>query len=244
MITNKLLRIGINLVLLLHIFAIFLIVFTAKSSWQQTKIGSNDLGGVAHLQYFATFGDRTFEYVYDHSDDLNPEKHLYTTSIGHLECQDKTIFEIPEVEFDKTGETIDIPINRSQLVIPVSYSQKRNLIYITIGLSMLMVLYSFFIFYQFKRFIKSVAGKDPFTNGNIKLLYSVGILVIIVPVLRYITESIEFRWIEKVYDFPGYSINSDISFQFYLFGLGLLILGITEVLRQGIMIKKEHELTI
>lgn len=241
---KRLLQFGINLVLLCHILFIVLIVQVTKSTWRQVKEGSFDLTGIESTTYRTTFGNRTFEYVYDQGDDQNPEKHLYTTSVGHLECKDKTIFEIPNVVFDKTGETFDIPINRLPLVIPVNHSQKRNLIYLAVGISMLMVLYSFFIFYQFKRFIKSVEGKDPFTNGNIKILYSVGILVIIVPVLRYITESIELNWIKKLYEFPGYSISSDISFHFYLFGLGILILGITEVLRQGILIKKEHELTI
>jgi hypothetical protein len=75
-------------------------------------------------------------------------------------------------------------------------------------------------------------------------LYSIGILVIIVPILKFVIESVELSWIEKLYDFPGYSIGSDISFQVSLFGLGILILGITEIFRQGILIKKEHELTI
>ena len=64
------------------------------------------------------------------------------------------------------------------------------------------------------------------------------------PVLQYIVESIELSWIRNHYSFSGYSINSDISFQFYLLGLGILILTITEVLRQGISLNKEHELTI
>lgn len=241
---KKLLQFGINLVLLCHILFIVLIVRVANDTWRQVKEGSFDLTGVESTTYWTTFGNRTFEYIYDQSDDQNPEKHLYTTSVGHLESNDNNIFEIPNVAFDKTGETIDIPINRSPLVLPVNYSQKRNLIYLATGISMLMILYSFFIFYQLRRFIKSVAGKNPFTDNNIRILNSIGILVIIVPVLRYIIESIEFRWIEKLYEFPGYSISSDISFQFYLFGLGILLLGITEVLRQGILMKKENELTI
>jgi hypothetical protein len=244
--TNQILRFGINAVLVLHIFAIFLNVWVAKNSWQQTKIGSNDLKGVVSLKYTATFGSRTFEHIYDESDDRNPEKHLYTTSIGHLQRtdKDKPIVEIPNVTFYKTGVSVDIPINRSALTVPVSHSQKRNLVYLSISISMLMILYSFFIFFQLRRIIKSLTSKDPFNDKNIGILYSIGILVIIVPILKYVIESMELSWIEKLYDFPGYSISSDISFQVSLFGLGILILGITEIFRQGILIKKEHELTI
>jgi hypothetical protein len=244
--TNQILRFGINAVLVLHIFAILLNVRYAKKSWQQTKIGSNDLKGVVSLKYTATFGSRTFEYIYDQSDDQNPEKNLYTTSIGHLQLidEDKTIVEIPNVTFRKTGVSVDIPINRSALTLPVSHSQKRNLVYLSISISMLMILYSFFIFFQLRRIIKSLTSKDPFNDKNIGILYSIGILVIIVPILKFVIESVELSWIEKLYDFPGYSIGSDISFQVSLFGLGILILGITEIFRQGILIKKEHELTI
>lgn len=244
--TNQILRFGINAVLVLHIFAIFLNIRVAKNSWQQTKIGLNDLKGVVNLQYSATFGSRTFEYVYDQSDDQNPEKHLYTTSVGHLQLndEDKPIVEIPNVTFGAKAASVEVLIKRVALTVPVSHSQKRNLVYLTISISMLMIMYSFFIFFQLRRVIKSLTSTDPFSDKNIGILYSIGILVIIVPILKYAIEYIELSWIEKLYDFPGYSISSDISFQVSLFGLGILILGITEIFRQGILIKKEHELTI
>jgi hypothetical protein len=246
MITNQVLRFGINLILLLHIFAILFTVRSAKSSWQQTKIGSNDLKGVFSLEYNATFGSRTFQYIHNQKDDRNPEKHLYTTSIAHLQLsdEDKATVEIPNVTYSKTGLSTYIPIKRLALTLPVSDTQKRNLVYLTVGISILMILYSFFIFLQLRRLIKSVISKDPFNDKNIRILYSIGILVIVVPLLKYAIESMELRWISKLYDFPGYSISSDISFQVSIFGVGILILGIAEIFRQGILIKKEHELTI
>ena len=244
----KALKIGINVILIFHLIMILVVIKFANSAWNQTQIDSEkDLIGVEELYYYVKFGisDRSFEYIYEFSDKSNPEKQLYTTGIAHLEPQDSNIkIEIHNVTNKKSGMNINIPVNRLPLIIPVNNSQKKYFIFLATAFFTLIIMYSFAIFYQLKRFIKSVVSKKPFIIKNIRILFSIGILVIIFPVLQYVAESIELSWIRNQYSFSGYSINSDISFQFYLLGLGILILAITEVLRQGISLNKEHELTI
>lgn len=245
----KALKIGINLILIFHLIMVLVVIKFANSAWNQTKIDSEkDLIGVEKLYYAVKFGiiDRSFEYIYESSDNSNPEKQLYTTGIAHLEPLDNnnTKIEIHNVTNKKSGMNINIPVNRLPLIIPVNHSQKKYFIFLATVFFTLIIMYSFVIFYQLKRFMKSVVSKKPFIIENIRILFSIGILVIMFPVLQYIVESIELSWIRNQYSFSGYSIHSDISFQFYLLGLGILILAITEVLRQGISLNKEHELTI
>lgn len=245
----KALHIGINLILFLHIIMILVFIRGSYSSWRQIEIGSEDLIGATELYYGTRFGGfikRSFEYVYEESDSLNPEKHLYTSSVGHLEQIDKTNvkIEVQNVAIAQSGVNMAIPVNRLPLILPVNHSQKKYFVYLVTVLSTLFILYSFTIFFLLKRFVKSVISKNPFTRENLKLLFSIGILVIVVPVLHYIIEYVELNWILKNYSFANYAIISDISFQFYLFGLGLLILAIAAVWRQGIGLKKENELTI
>ncbi len=244
----KALQIGISIILIFHIITVLLVIRGAKSALNQTKIGSEDLIGVGELHYFVNLGiiDKTFEYVYYLENNEPIERHLYTTKVAHLKPNDihKAGFDLSIVTNEESSVTIDVPINRLPLIVPVNISQKSIFIYSASISSILFIMYSFLIFYLLIRFIKSLINGNPFTRNNIRFLFSIGILVIAFPVLQYIIESLELSWIKNQFSYTGYSIYSDISFQYYLFGLGILILTITEVLRQSISIKKEHELTI
>lgn len=244
----KALQIGISIILIFHLITVLLVIRAANSALNQSKIGPVDLIGVEKLYYVVNLGviDKTFEYVYDQGNNEPTERHLYTTKVAHLEPNDKNKvnFDLVIVPNKKSSVAIDVPITRLPLIVPVNISQKNKFIYSASIRSILFIMYSFLIFYQLKRFIKSLVNGNPFTRNNIRLLFSIGILVIAFPVLQYIVESLELSWIKNQFSYKGYSIYSDISFQYYLFGLGILILTITEVLRQSISIKKEHELTI
>lgn len=245
----SLLQIGINVILFFHIIMVLVIFWGARSSWYQTEIDSKDLIGATKTYYGTTFGGiikRSFEYVYEQSDSLNPERHLYSTDIAHLESRDKTNnhIKLTNVENKISDKHIDVPLNCLPLTVPVNHAQKKALIYFVIGISVLIMMYSFLIFYQLRRFVKSVLSHKAFIRQNIHILYSIGVLVVVVPVMKYIIETLELKWIENHFNFPNYSIQSDISFHFSLLGLGFLIISVAEVVRQGVKMKNEHQLTI
>ena len=240
----SLLQFFVKTVLILHLLFLLFIFSILRGAWKRTDINSEDLTGATNLYYCVNLGymDRGFEFVYNKDQNENGQ-HFYRTGIGYLEIIDKSS-EFVESQVLVQSKSINVSFAKLPLVVPVSSSQKKNLVYLASVYSVSMVFYSLIIFFQLGKYIRSLIKRNSITKSNLNLLYTIGILVILLPLIKYALQHFEISWIRNNFNFEGYFIISNYSFQFYLFGIGILILAITETLRQSIKMKKELELTV
>ncbi len=240
----SLLQFFIKIILIGHIVSLLLLIWFLKVSWMQLNINPEDLKGAVNLYSVTNLGylDIGFEFVYNKGKYENGQL-LYSTGIGYLEKTNKSAG-ILESSVSYQNEEVDVSFTRLPLVIPVSSVQRRNLILLASAYSILMIFYSMLIFFLLWKYIKSLIVGNSLSKSNLNHLYTAGILVIIIPLIKYALQYFEISWIRSNFNFDEYSIISNYSFQISLLGLGILIIAITETLRQGIKIKKEHELTI
>jgi len=240
----SLIQFFIKLILIGHLLFLLILIWFLKSAWTKSNINPKDLKGAVYLYDNTSLGysDIGFEFIYD-GDEKGNGQFLYSTGIGYLEKTDKSVG-IVESSVIYQKEKLDVTFTKLPLVIPVSSVQRRNLIYLSSAYSILMVIYSLLIFFLVWKYIKSLIAGNSLSKSNLSHLYLAGILVFIIPLIKYTIQYFEISWIRSNFNFGEYSIISNYSFQISLVGLGILIVAITETLRQGIKIKKEHELTI
>lgn len=240
----KILSWGIRAIVGLHLVFFLIAVKTIRSTWIQSNKSSNELTGAIKMYYGTGFGyiDKGFEFVYDH---LQYEKgqHLYRTGNGYLLRTDSGNG-LPSLLAKNENNQAEALFTTFPLVVPVSLSQKNQLIYYNSAYLLFLVIYSLLIFIQLGRYIASLISGDSIINSNLRLLRIIGILVLAQPIIVYAMQYFEMSWIRNNFSFEGYSIVSNFPFQLQTFGLGVLILAITETVHQSIQLKKEQELTI
>ena len=240
----KFLKTVVNVILFVHLLMPFLYLWGFGSAWRQTEISSEELKGVVQLKYSAEFRFQgtSFEYVFRD----NEENHLYRTNVGYLEVEDEHSENINTVQVINNDLNTELEISnfRQDLLVPVSISQQRKLIWITTFLSAIGIAYSFTMFYILRSIISDLIKNDPFTRSNSRRLFFIGILVLASPIILYLIESAEFSWINAHFQFSGYELKSNISIRFYMLGLGVLFLIASEIIGQSIVIKEENELTV
>ena len=240
----SILHLAVKAILVFHLLFLIWLIFILKSTWNKTEIGPEDWKGATNLYYYSGLGylDIDFEFMYNDSNYVNG-KHFYRTGNGYLKLIDNNA-NMAESIVSIDNETVNVPFTKLPLVIPVSPAQKRNLIFLASAYSILLLTYSMLIFFQLFRYIKSLIARNSISTSNLNLLYSIGMLVILLPLIKYVLQYIEITWIRNNFSFDEYTIVSNFPFQLTLFGLGILILAITETMRQSIKLKKEQELTI
>ena len=240
----KLLNWGIRAIIALHLVFFLIAAKTIRSTWIQANISSGELTGVKNLYYGTGFGyiDKSFEFVYEHGRHETGQ-HLYRTGNGYL-LQINNNDGIPSIPENNQLSQTEVSFTRVPLVVPVSLSDKNKLIIYNSAYLLFLVIYSLLVFIQLGRYIKSLISGDSIIKSNLSLLRIIGVLVVAQPLVVYAMQYFEMSWIRNNFSFEGYSIVSNFPFQLQTFGLGILILAITETVRQSIMLKKEQELTI
>ena len=187
----KILKFCIWAIVGLHLLFLVIALKVIRSNLIQTDRSSNELTGVKTLYYGSSFSytNKSFEFVYDKSKNENGQ-HLYRTGNGYLQLLDTNdgILNLP-AHFQ--NNQVETSFTRFPLVVPVTSSQKKSLIYYNSGYLIFLVIYSLLIFVQLGRYVRSLISGDSLTNSNLKLLYVIGVLVIIQPIVVYALQYFE-----------------------------------------------------
>lgn len=121
----------------------------------------------------------------------------------------------------------------------------------------LTIVYLFIIFFTLRKFIHSFKHNLVFTIENIRRLQRIGMLILLIDPLRWVSNFIKTQWIEHYFEAlqstesivytlsykVGYALGSG-GFILHWTLTGLIILVIAQVFKQALALKEEQELTV
>ncbi len=149
-----------------------------------------------------------------------------------------------EVFNKKTKEKIEIETSPSSIVLPISKEKEStvHLLYSIFGI--ILIFYSFLVFYILKRILDSTKKGSPFIANNVRHLRQIALLIFILPLILIMYEVAIYFIISFKYIFINSFISPSFKFNLGLFIGGILLLFISETFKQGVRIREEQELTI
>jgi hypothetical protein len=121
------------------------------------------------------------------------------------------------------------------------------------SMALLRMIYFFVILYLLRKFIHSLKTNDTFTLSNVKYLTTIGVMLLLIEPLYWLGKVLVRNWvennfmltfIEKPTSFKiGFALGSGDFLSNWIV-VGLLVLVISEVFKQGLRIKEENDLTV
>ncbi len=122
-------------------------------------------------------------------------------------------------------------------------SEKKTRLYLfIIGiLSLILVL---IILFQLRKIFVNLEKKQPFSKDNPKRFLIIGIIIFFIGILKNIGLIISNEILIKYLIIHRLFIERKFNFDFSILLLGLLFIILSEVFRQGVMLKEENDLTI
>jgi len=144
----------------------------------------------------------------------------------------------------KTKEEVEYEVCSSSVVLPIEKDNESCVHLLFSFFGILIILYSFLIFYLIKKVLDSVKHGSPFININVLRLRRIALLTLALPPGILLLEVVLYYSIISNYIIIDSMISPNFNFNLGLFIGGILLLFISETFKQGIRIREEQELTI
>ncbi|MCF8224755.1 MAG: DUF2975 domain-containing protein [Bacteroidales bacterium] len=215
-------------------------------SYEPTSSSVEDSKHTSHRTFKYWFLDYRLSYSYS-MDSLYREKETFVLSSDIAELIPKYIddnkFSI-KLRNKKTGKTENYWLESSSMFIPLDDSHEHKLHHILSFITISIIFYSFFIFYMILKIIRSLKRGTPFTRINVNRFLIIGLMVTILPLFFAVIDISFIRMISGAWIFEDYWIFPTIDFNLELLLGGILLIFIAEIIRNGVKIQEEQELTI
>ncbi len=187
------------------------------------------------------------------------------SSLGTILAQatpiEKTITKDFVVNSQKENITVSSFIERYELVISMKSSDLNQIpmIYKFIILTALNlnIFFLIFVFYQASKILKSiirslkedkkVVQHNLFNKSNIKRFQFIAYGFMVMPIIQLIIYFSDYHFLSNYFSIPGFKLHpildlSSVSWD-YIF-IGLLFISLIEIIRRGITIQEENDLTV
>ena len=160
-----------------------------------------------------------------------------------------------------TGETVTIEkFDASISVKPDADGGLAKLVtQRALPMALIYIVFFAFLFEMLRRLFRNVSRAESFTDQNVRLVRLIGYSILVFSIAAAVAEG----WVERsfvdyldthtavsslklhVVQSQNFQINTaETSFQWPWFFTGLLVLALSEVFRQGLVLKRENDLTV
>jgi len=144
----------------------------------------------------------------------------------------------------KSKEEVEYEVCPSSLILPIERDNESKVHLLFSFFGILIIIYSFLIFYLLKKVLDSVKSGSPFIRINVIRLRRIALMILALPLGILLFEVILYFSIISNYIFIDSMISPSFNFNLGLFIGGILLIFISETFKQGIRIREEQELTI
>ncbi|HEY0742917.1 MAG TPA: DUF2975 domain-containing protein [Chryseosolibacter sp.] len=185
------------------------------------------------------------------------------TRLNESKTESYTFTNIPAESIVKPdAQTFDLTATTSDVMKPQLVTSEWSLRFENTSLAIrlqrlilttIKIVFLFIVLLLVRAFIFSVRKNETFTLQNIKRLQRIGILFLLIEPYQWIASAIRKEWIlthfniESVSKGLGYRVGYLLGSGKFLWNwilVGLLVLVIAEVFRQGMKLKEEVDLTV
>lgn len=145
------------------------------------------------------------------------------------------------------GKHYKMPTKTGQLYLPIDEADLQYYRYLSLFEMLLLTVIKVLILLMIRRLILNFSKGDFFITSNYQLLYRIGGLLTIVPIILFAFESYFTDGFTSLgLSLPeGYSLNmKGVSFQWNYMYISLLLILTAQAFKQGIELKTDKELTI
>ncbi len=247
---RKITSIFISLILVGHIIAAISYGTASTMYWKLIRNSSVDTEGASDYssrRFFKyRFFDAKMKYTYKFKqEEFKQESCILMFNFAERTSQGKSDNCSNFAVFNKrTKEEAEYEVCSSSIILPIEKDNesKAHLLFSIFGI--LIILYSFLIFYLLKKVLDSVKFGSPFINKNVLRLRRIALMILALPLAILLFEVLLYYSIISKYIFVDSLIRLSFNFNLGLFIGGILLLFISETFKQGIRIREEQELTI
>lgn len=147
----------------------------------------------------------------------------------------------------KTGENVMIRTNNMTVLIhslpnkPVWWSALQFVHFVLVSISLVLGIWVPFLVVKI---INSLQRFDVFDRKNLKRIYRIGIIVLVIGILESILQTINVISAKSIVDLSHYDFTFAKIIDFNPIIMGVVILIMNDILRIGIELKEEHDLTV
>lgn len=113
-----------------------------------------------------------------------------------------------------------------------------------VALAIALIVPALVSLWLLRAFAKTVADRRPFQSSSVTLIRTIGVLVVASELLWGTTSYLLERSVAAQVTATGVTLGANLSFNIPLILLGLVILAIAEVLRHGIALQADVDLTV
>ncbi|MEW5784574.1 MAG: DUF2975 domain-containing protein [Bacillota bacterium] len=100
------------------------------------------------------------------------------------------------------------------------------------------------VIYQLRKIFATLVDETPFTSNNVRRIRFSGAAVIAGTLLKALLNTLIGVYFSKVVHLPGLELNYNYKIDFIGIFLGLVILILAEVFRQGARLQEDQDLTV
>ena len=145
------------------------------------------------------------------------------------------------------GKSYNMPLKTGRVYLPIDESKILRYQYTGVGLLVFLLAVKIIILFWVRRLIINFSRGEFFKKLNYQLLYRMGVLLIVAPLVLFICDNIllsDFRNIAVTLP-EGYSIRvNGIGFNWNYIYASLLLLITAQAFRQGVQLQEDKDLTI